>query len=327
MRHAIRLALLASSTALLAGCPCPKAALPITVDQLVTQYNANAAAVPKLYARANLDINLVDDKGVPRFITLDGLLMLGKTPGGQDFVLRGSQSGTDVFKLGQNVQENVYYFWYAFGGKGKLWKGRLNLAGAEAVKSIPVDPTQLLSVLAVCELPSDLTKLPAVGLAQEPGGPGERWWCPPDTTRVGKLTQIDRQPASGRILSRSEMLFRWARDQSPRAFQVNILDSSGNRVMVATLKKYRTIKTAPDKSNQPAPATMPAFGPPPAPIMPSEIEVAWIGTGNRIRLTLSDMNTYQGKPEIGSKLIPPPGVEVIQVDEDIVAGPHESAVK
>jgi hypothetical protein len=80
------------------------------------------------------------------------------------FVLMGREVGTDLFRLGLDARAGRYYFWYSLGREGHAWHGRQEYAGAPDVEAMPVDPTQLVEVLGVTELPDRPGTLPAAAM-------------------------------------------------------------------------------------------------------------------------------------------------------------------
>lgn len=283
--------------------PIPTTSVP--VEKLVGDFNANASAVPKLWAKARIQATLVDNKGrsftwgaTSPLTAPNGTLLLGKGAnkfGPYDFVLIGKEGPQEIFRLGSSIEQNKYYLRYQYGDKGHLWVGRLDLAGAPGVK-IPIDPNQLASVLCVTELPNDLSQIPTVGLTLD------------NTPCAYKyvLTYIDRQPVSKKLMLRREMLYTWSDKVPPdHPFQINLLDSTGKRVMIATLKDYKPIGVGEGQK---------------APVMPTDIDITWPGTGNRIHLVLSDMTVSRGDPSLASPLDETPGLETTFVDEDVVTG-------
>jgi hypothetical protein len=305
--------LLAGAVLAATGCqPCPKTAL--SLDRVVAVYNANAASVPRLWARARISVTLSSGitLGQTSLQSPTSLLLLAKGPAPlapADFVLLGKETAAvPIFALGQSAPQGVYYFWMKYGQNRGAWWGRQELAGAPGI-SLPFDPTQVLSVLSVMELPSDFTKLPTVALTMSADP------C------AYVLTVIHRQPVSGRILFSREIYFTWSDREPPRPFLVYLLDASGRRVMTARLKDYQPIAGA---SVQPAPT------------MPTDIEIDWPPEGGeavrvkRIHITLSQMTAEEGKGDAHEaaffkpeELDLPPD-RIIQVDAGLEpGGPRE----
>lgn len=284
----------------LLGCPpsCPETAVPI--ETLVAEYNETASAVPQLWARAKLAVTLTDERGrsfswgsTSPLAVPNALLLLGKglePTGPHDFVLIGRETAAvELFRLGSNVDEGVYYLWYRFGDYGQAWFGRHKYAGAPGVEQLPLDPNQLISVLSVTELPDDFTTLPAVALtfSRDP--------C------AYVVTYIDRQPVTGKILFRREVYFRWSDDEPCRPFRVNLFDNDGQRVMTADLDNYRpvagTVRETP-------------------PLMPTDIRINWPQQGSRVHMVLSDMTIEDrwSRAATGFARFLPDDIPVMQVD-------------
>jgi hypothetical protein len=302
-----------------AGCepPCPKKL--VTLETLVREHNTNADALPRLWARAKLAVTLVHPDGW-RFTwgsTADralpnGLLLLAKGEdklGPHDFVLIGRETlAVELFRLGSSTEEGKYYFWYRFGQRGGAWFGRHEFAGAPGVKHMPIDPTQLLSVLAVCALPADATKLPAVALSMQKD--------PCDYAYV--VTYLDRQPVTGRILFRREVHFRWSDTEPRRAYKVNLFDAAGRRVVTARMGDYRPVDVS-DLDDPPAVA----------PVMPTDIEIVcnpFPGVEvfvERIHVVLSEMTAADIWERAACRLSSalPPGVRAVQVDAHLEPAP------
>jgi hypothetical protein len=298
------LAVLAAAVACIAaGCgasACPKTAL--SREQLVRQYNANSAGVPRLWARVRIDMNLTDadGKSVQWGSSLgspNGLLLLAKDGASQQpgFLLCGTMpGGNELFRMGASRSESLYYLWYNAGNNRRAWLGQTELAGAPGI-DIPLDPTQLLGVLGVTDLPTDFTTLPTVALTFS------------TSPCAYVLTYVDRQPLTGQILFRREVYLRWSDTEPPRPFLVNIFDNDGRRVMTATLKDYKSVAGAPAST-----------------IMPSDIQIAWPQRKSSLHLVLSEMSSAHAWDD-GQLLfranLPPAitGDQIIEVDKNLAA--------
>jgi len=299
-------ALAAAGLSAVAGCveTCPEEFL--TLEQVVSAYNANADAVPRLWARAEMSVEL-KAPDMPAFTWRSGdptcLLLLAKGPnrlGPHDFVLLGRESAAvELFRVGSSTRQGVYYFWHQIGKKGGAWYGKHERAGAPGVGNLPLDPLQLLSVLAICPLPDDRTDLPAVVMGMQN--------TPRDCAYV--VTVIDRQAVTGHVLARREVFFRWSEDAPPRPYKVNLLDTVGRRVMTAYLSEYEAI----DVSDLDDP-------PESDPLLPTRIEIVANPVPGvktfirRIRLKLSEMTAEDKWDPEACAFRPPPGVSPVQVD-------------
>jgi hypothetical protein len=296
----------------LAGCPqqCPRTR--VSLDRLVGEYNSNAAAVPRLWARAKIAVTLADKKG--RTFTLgstsplaapNGLLLLFKGAnklGPHDFVLVGREiAGVELFRLGSSTEQGIYYFWYHVGDASCAWWGRHENAGAPGQTDIPIDPNQLLGVLGICQMPDDFTALPTVTLSMS------RKPC------AYVLTYIDRQAGTGRIGARREVYFQWDNKKLRRPFLIKFFAPDGRRVMTARLRDYKPIKVEDGGRETEI-----------APAMATDIEIEvikWPGeeTDNsvrRVHLVLTGMTTEEKGRREACTFRPPPG-EVIQLDEGL----------
>ncbi|MFP3938018.1 MAG: hypothetical protein ACLFVW_06715 [Phycisphaerae bacterium] len=291
--------------AALCGCPpsCPETA--VSVETLVEEYNENASSVPRLWARAKVAVTLTDEKGrsfswgsTSPLATPNALLLLGKGPeqtGPHDFVLIGRETAAvELFRLGSNVDEGVYYLWYRFGEHGQAWFGRHEYAGAPGVEQLPLDPNQLVSVLSVSELPDDFTTLPvaAMTLSRDP--------C------AYVVSYIDRQPVTGKILFRREVYFRWSDDRPRRPFRVNLFDNNGDRVMTAELDRYRPVGDT---------------GRDDPPEMPTDIRISWPQRRSSVHLVLSDMTAEDrwSRKATGFRRFLPGDIPITQVDAHLEA--------
>lgn len=282
MRHALRVVLLAAVAAGVCGCRIPVPRTQVPIEVLVGEYNTNAAKVPRLWARAKIQMTMYHaPTGFPIFtwgnplLPANGLLLLSKTTdrlGHHNFVLIGRETqAAELFRVGVSADEGVYYMWQRVPEKVALW-GRNELAGFPGVKGLPIDPTGVLAVLGVCELPSDFTRLPTVSLTMN--------------TRQFEyaymLTYLDRQPLTNRIGFRREMHFIWDDHTARRLFKVNFFDTRGRRVMSARVGNYKPIDVS-ELEDPPADA----------PLVPTDIQVTWYNDReqktSRVNIRLAEM--------------------------------------
>jgi len=295
------------SAFVLCGCGPGHPTEALTRAELVRQYNANAAAVPRLWARAKIELKLPGEKGgglrwgsTSPLVSPNGLLLLVKDPSlgqRQDFLLMGLAPGAvELFRLGSSAAEGVYYLWYNYGDHGAAWWGRQEYAGAPGVE-MPLDPGDLLGVLCVTEIPADFTQLPAAVLRMDESVPAY------------VLTWVARQPVSGEVIFRREVFFNWD-GKPPRAYRVDLFDARGRVVMTARLKDYKPVRTAADEAH--------------GPVMPSDIEIAWPARGGRMRIVLSEISSlkvWNRRQFLFEHNLPGgiPLANVTQVDKDIPA--------
>ena len=302
------------------GCvPCPETH--VTVDQLVAEHNANATRIPKIWSRAKIRLVVKQEGKLPLawgstspLAPPNGLLLLFKRPeplGPQDFLLLGYETalGAPLFKLASSVDEGVYYLWYSVGDNRGGWVGRHAFAGAPGTR-IPIDPTQLVSVLGVLELPGDFTTLPTVTM---------RMSCDPCAYVV---TFLDRQAVTNRIVYTRGVYFNWDDSELRRPFRVELFDSNGDLALVAKLGEYKPVDLG--ESAQPA-----AVGDAEPPFMPTDIRISWPGNGSSVHIVLSDMTVDPDRGDVeavrfrdeGGEL--PAGLspsQIIDVDRDLLMG-------
>lgn len=294
-----------AAAAALGGCGPRTPAKAMSRAELVRQYNANAAAAPRLWARAKIEVSLPDAKGrkftwgsTSPLSSPNGLLLLVKEAGRgdrQDFVLMGLAPGaTELFRLGSSLSEGVYYLWYNYGDRGAAWWGRHEYAAAPGVE-MPLDPSDLLSVLCVTELPEDYTHLPTVTLRLEESPPSY------------VLTYLANQPVSGEVVVRREVHFNWD-DKPPRPFLVKLFDANGRVVMTARLGDYKPIRIASEGVA--------------APLAPTDILIIWPEKSSRLHITLSEMSVvkvWNREQFLFERNLPRelPLANVTQVDKDL----------
>lgn len=321
------LALLVWSVAMLAPGCCRPPEHRVSLETLVEAHNANAQAVPKVWARAKIAVTMQDPASGVLFtwgstgplVTPNGLLVMvkGADPlGVQDFVLIGQEANIDLFRLGASTDENKYYFWLRAGGKGQAWWGRLDLAGAPGVSGIPIDPTQLQAALNVCALPANATDIPAAGMVVTSehlsylyDSPWEATFAPCKHAYV--VTSIERQPISRRIAFKRETYFLWSDTAPRRPFLIRYLDENGWPVMTARLGEYEPVPGATGKD---------------LPVMPTDIRLDWPAKKTSVHIVLSKMTTDKGVREACRfQDFLPEGLATEQVDKALQAGPTKPA--
>jgi hypothetical protein len=266
---------------------CPDLSLAAPVQTVVGDYNTNARKVPRLWTYAKVAITFRESPGdlgltwgsTSPLAEVNARLIFAKTDEPDrpaDFFLLFKEAGQEIGRLGVSNADNAYYFWMQAGDHRQCLWGNLDLAGAPGIKDLPLDPTQLLSVLAICELPADFTAPPVVLQS----------YCSDPCAYV--LTYVDRQPITNRILARREMYFDRSAlredgvlvEQPRRPFRVRILDEQGRPILDATMKDYRPIAWE-DVTLMDAPP----------PIMPTDIKLRWLETGTELHMILSGMTT------------------------------------
>ncbi len=303
------------------GCvQCPETH--VSVDQLVTEHNTNAARIPKIWARAKISLLLKREGKLPipwgstsPLSPPNGLLLLFKRPdaqGPQDFLLLGYETalGAPLFKLASSVDEGLYYLWYSVGNDRGGWVGRHALAGAPGTR-IPIDPTQLVSVLGVLELPDDFTTLPTVTMRMS------------HNPCAYMVTFLDRQAVTNRIVYTRDVYFNWDDSELRRPFKVELFDSNGDSALIAELGEYKPV----DLGESAQPAAVGENEPPP--FMPTDIRISWPGNGSSVHIVLSDMTVDPDRGDVEAVRFRdedgelPAGLspsQIIDVDQDLLTG-------
>jgi hypothetical protein len=247
-------------------------------SQVVAEYNANAAKVPRLWARAKV---VRTSRAKPGQLGLswgstmeapNGLLLLNKTtrPGQADFILQIKELGNRIGQLGTSTAEGVYYFWLNLGQRKICRWGLLTLAGAPETKTaLPIDPTELLAVLGICQLPAGQKQPPFMGQRIS--------FDPPAYV----LTFVERETLTGKYKFRREVYFHWSQTKPRRPFMVKVFNDLGLAVLTATMKNYQPVAGDTGRDEK-SPA-----------MMPTDITIKWLQTGSRLRLVLSDMTSRE----------------------------------
>ena len=285
-----RLTLLCLLPLLLAACEaslCPPAKDALPIEQIVGEYNHNALRVPRLWARAKVAMTFRKSPGSLGFTVgstsplaeSNALLLLDKTVSQapqasrvgrhRDFFLVIKEMGQEIARLGISTQDKVYYMWSQLGENRSALAGDLTLAGAPNIPGMPIDPTQLLSVLCVDELPADLTRPPLVAQSIS---------CDPCAYI---LTVLDRQPLTNKLLFKREIYFDRRKGKPLRPLMVKVFDERGRRTLTATMKNWQPIEMLDVEDD---------LADPPAE-MPTDIHLVCEETGAELHLVLSEMTT------------------------------------
>jgi len=274
----------------LGGCPrrpCPERS--VSLVELVDQHNANASRIRKLWARARIRVTLSDESGLrlawgstSALAPSNGYVMLSKEPvfspsgpGPSDrvnFVLIGREM-SDLFRLGLDARSGLYYFWYRLGDRGEAWYGRTEYAGAPKAESMPIDPTQLVEILCVTELPQ-----------LRPGAMPTVVMTLQSDPCAYVVRYIKPQPVTGHLKIWREVYFRWDDERPRRPFRVKLYDPSGRCRVTAEVGKYKPIEwDGPDDRG---------------PIMPTDIRMTWpairnVQNASSIHVILSDVSAVK----------------------------------
>ena len=264
------------------GCaPCPEKF--VSIETLVAEYNANASRVQQLWARARIRVTFSDKKGrsvswgsASPLATANATLLLdkGASPSDPaDFVLIGYEvRPMELFRVGTDSAEGLYYCWANLGGRGGAWFGRTKYAGAPGVAGIPLDPLQLLEILGITELPEVRAgAMPAVVMTLQN--------TPGDCAYV--VRYLKPQPVSGHLKIWREVYFRWSDTEPRRPYQIKLYDADGLCRVVAKVVDYKPIATDTDDEG---------------PIMPTDIRITWpviknVQPASSLHMRLSEMST------------------------------------
>jgi len=304
----VALALALAAVGLWSGCrSCPGTAVPL--ETLAAEYNANAAKVHRLWASARVRLTLRDEHGrsftwgsTSPLAPYNAQLRLWKEPSGPPgFVLVGREL-TELFRVGIDAANGVYYVWYRLGDMGRAWFGRTELAGAPGVRGVPIDPLQLVEIFGVTALPVEPGQLPAavMTLQRNPCAYVVRYLKP--------------QPITGRLKIWREVYFHWDDRLPRRPYHIRLFDASGRCRVLADVGDYRPIEWD-------GPAGE-------APVMPTEYHVRWpaiegVQPAAELHMRLSGMSTRRAfmRAFLDFRSHLPPGIEPVQVDAALPARP------
>jgi hypothetical protein len=278
------------------GCTPEMPAAHLSLETLVAQHNANAEKIPKLWARAELHSSL--------FLGAPGtLLILAKPadaieqPGNVNFVMIGREASAEVYRLGVDAADGIYYFWFGVNNQGKALAGKVACAGAPKAEGqqMPINPLDIAEILQV-------TALPAVPSADTFGRSyaGPEPWLGKELPAVAMTLELDRDGAGclaparwayvvryvagqwkgGPAKISREVFFTWAADQPARAYKVRLFDADGLCRMVAHLGNYQPVAADVAEADRP--------------IMPTDIQMDWpeiknVQKGGSLRVVLSEM--------------------------------------
>ncbi len=262
--------------AFLSGCAqCPEKF--VSLETLVSEYNANASQVPRLWARARIRVTIGRSPpwgSASPLATPNSLLLLekgGSTSKPVDFVIIGKEI-TELFRVGTDSDAGLYYCWANLGNWGGAWFGRTKYAGAPGVAGIPIDPMQLVEILGITELPEIRPgAMPAVVMTLQ-NKPGDYAYA---------VRYLKPQPVSGHLKIWREVYFRWSDTEPRRPYQIRIYDAAGICRVVAEVADYKPIATHTDGEG---------------PIMPTDIRITWpaiknVQTASSLHMRLSEMST------------------------------------
>ncbi len=305
MIRRLPLAIALCSLPALTGCPaedysrCPEKF--VSLPELLAEHNANAAKVPRLWARVRVRVSGPGFAwgSASSLAAPNALLVLSKeqvNSGPPNFLLRGREM-VELFRLGVDARAGLYYLWLNINSKGEAWFGRTKYAGAPAAEGIPLDPTQLVEVLGVTALPPlQPEKTPAVVL---------RLQSLPRPAYV--LRYLSPQPVTGHLKVWREVYLHWDEKKPRRAYRVRLFDAAGLCRVVADLADYKPIATGAEEAEAP-------------PVMPTDIRMTWpaikgVQEASTLHMRLSEM----APKAVSVKAFDfweglPPALEPVQVD-------------
>ncbi|MDP6046797.1 MAG: hypothetical protein QGG25_14410 [Phycisphaerae bacterium] len=324
--HRTGLGLLSLFVIAIGGCAQPIPKTQVSLNELVSEYNANAKAVPMIAAYADIEYTMYHEStgvGLPLWSSPNGLLRMEKGPdplGTHDMVMIGRELSRQVMRVGTSRKDNVYYMWTLIPDPKAMW-GHMKLAGAPGIENLPINPTGLQVILGICQLPDGRSKSAGVTLRMD--------------TTSGRYAYvvgyISRQPVTDKLVVNKEFRFAWDEKrpnglseffwgkQKPRRLEeVNFYDMNGRKVVSAQVGDYKPVEIDPE-------AAQPKI----APIMPTRIRITWFNKRQQktssVLLRLSQMTTEkQWETDVCDFLDNVPDeisdYEIIQVDKDIPFG-------
>lgn len=282
-------AALAIGGALCAACGCRPTRQPEvagyfgpteTLVDVVEAVNANNRQIPTLWAKGYFEATIVDDRKRKQFVNGDAILLLRKP---HEFKLVGRKDvAGQVFELGTTDNE---YWMVVRPEADTLWWGAYDRLADADPSLIPVRPDLLMQVLAVGDLPSDLSRDPAPVLRFN------------NDADAYMIVWVVRTPS--RLIAQREV---WYDRQTKRPKLVLLFDENGRIVVRAYLSDHRPVGQAGD-----------------APTVAARYQLFFPESGARLELTLNDIRlSSNGVPRDGSIRFPGDGAgvsNIVRVDE------------
>jgi len=277
-------------------------------EQIMDRRQANADAVPRLWARAKIEVTFLTKGGLPvtfgsasPLAVPNGLLLIGKDAGGAPtgYALVGREAGQEVFRFGTellraappvatpsnphppaSIPQAISYMWFRAGERAGAWYAEHS--ATTALAELPFDPLQVFAVFQVCDPLLSATNS-FITMERKP--------C---AYRLVRTAHSD-QAANYGTVCHYETYLAWSDEAPPRAFMMKFFDTRGRRIVTAHLKDYKPIEVVPEEDPEtgeelPLPEVTPE--------MPTDIELVWEdwpgmekSSIRRIRLVLSEMTT------------------------------------
>jgi hypothetical protein len=121
---------------------------------IVNRINANNQQLPTLFARHEIEANIVD-QGKTRFFNANGTLFVRKP---RELLLKGKKLIDDVFEMGST--DDAYWF-TVYADENTRWWGHYRNVGKSCSKDIPIRPDLIGEVLSITDINTNLSELPA----------------------------------------------------------------------------------------------------------------------------------------------------------------------
>jgi hypothetical protein len=256
-----------------------------SLDEVVSQIDANNQQIPTLWARQEFDGTIVDDKGESHALSAHGVILY-RGPHELRIVASKEFVGP-VFEIG--ATDASYWLKVNLEQVDTMWWGRMANAGKPCVADMPIRPDLVLAVLGVGLIDKDFNREPY---------PLMRFNNDADAYMVDTVVKT-----ADRMLVQKEV---WYDRQTLLPGLVLLYDENGRVVMQAQLTDFQALALdGVPKEKWPKIATT--------------YTMRFPATGSKLKFTLSDMAlTNNGLPREGTIHLPDlgnPGVKrVIQVD-------------
>jgi hypothetical protein len=216
----------------------------LALDEITAHYNNNAGRIPRLWTRVNLWVSyktgaatVFSYGSVSPLATPNAILLLAKRGSDDagdriDFLLYGHEL-TNTFRAGIESSSGLYYFWSPLLRPPQGWYGHLQCSDASVTSQIPVDPTQLVEILAITRLPpANASECPVVTMTLD------------EESNAYVIHYIGRQARTRQTRITREMYFHWKDASMGRPFRIRIFDANGLPRVTADLAGYREVADA-----------------------------------------------------------------------------------
>ena len=255
-----------------------------TIDELVTDINANVEPLPTLWAKGDFDATIVDH-GHKNSVSGTAYLMHAR-PEQMLFIGKADVLG-EVFRMGCGPDK---YWVTVKGDTDTCWWGTFANLDRVDQSAIPVRPDLVEAVLGLDSLDTDLTRQP----------------CPVMRFNNDQRAYMIVWNVKGpdRWLAQKEI---WYDVDSKLPRLVNLFDANGRIVLSAYLSDHQPVQM--DDS-----ATQPASVPRSAPRVATNYRLFFPDSGSTLRLHLTQLKlSSQGHPNGGNFAFDPDTVDVTHV--------------